>query len=108
MPINNIWLKTKRLIIYHPNKDHFDLYQELLRNAEVTKYIFDPKNEYDIKSDFDIVMSQYTKHGYSVSPIFKSDSLEFIGRAGFVNKTYNNKEYICLSYLLLPKFCNSF
>ena len=32
--------------------------------------------------------------------------MEFIGRAGFVNKTYNNKEYICLSYLLLPKFWN--
>tara|TARA_R110000868_G_scaffold408582_1_gene691950 strand:- start:247 stop:549 length:303 start_codon:yes stop_codon:yes gene_type:complete len=32
--------------------------------------------------------------------------LEFIDRDGFVNKIYNKKEYLCLSYLLLPEFWN--
>ena len=102
MTSDKIWLKTKRLSLIHPNENNIKFYRELLRNNEVTKFIYNYKGEEDISKDLDLVLNQYKNHGYSIGPLFKNN--EFIGRAGFFNRHYQNQEFICLTYLLLPQF----
>lgn len=100
-------LTTNRLILRPFREDEFELLYQLHSNKEVAKTTIDGiQSRQQIKKYFDQFLAHQVKFGYSQWAVFEKESGEFVGRAGFTNRTLNDEigEQTEIRFAFLPQF----
>ena len=102
MKKKNLWLKTERTNIYHPDITDLKNFCLLLTNTEVMKYTLKSKREDEISGELKRLIEHYNNFGFSAGSIHLKDTNKFIGRAGLFYPKNNEKATPCLACLLMP------
>jgi RimJ/RimL family protein N-acetyltransferase len=98
--MDDIILKTKRLILRYQREEDINYLVELWMDEDMTKYTGGPREKAFLIDEFSNTAKDPKKHEYDLWIIELNNSNEIIGQAGFIPKEINGKEHIELNYYI--------
>ena len=101
--MNDIILKTSRLILRYQEKSDIKFLVDLWMDEEMTKYTGGPRDKLSLIEEFRKIAEDPKREGYDLWPIELKNSHELIGHAGLIPKEIKGKEYIELNYYIDKK-----